>query len=202
GKPLSNVVARCKEEHLVIRARWGEPPPPGQPNRAVLLHARFNFLTRHDLPTVSIFADRATYSGRSFGWTLEGGRMMCLTDLDPNAMALRRSSDAAQFMSTAELNGLLKLPRIPDPAGVRRTRHARFADFFNNIIMLLVAVPFILSRERNIKASALMALVSVAVVYVCIYVFRHLQIPPILAAWAPILIFGPVSAVTVDAVKT
>ena len=39
-------------------------------------------------------------------------------------------------------------------------RHARFADFFNSIILLLVTVPFILSRERNIKVSAGLALLG------------------------------------------
>ena len=68
--------------------------------------------------------------------------------------------------------------------------------------MLLVAVPFILSRERNIKASALMTVLMVVIVYIFIYGCRYVGLSPVVAAWLPILVFGPVSAVMLDAVKT
>jgi len=199
---VTNLVSECAEEDMVIRARRFEPGT-GNPRGPVLDGARFNLYRRHNRPTVSIIADRATYVPERQGWELAGGRLLCPTDLDPVALSLRRSSDAVQFMSTGELGDLLELPRVPDPENVRLTRQGRFADLFNNIIMLLVATPFILSRERNIKASALLAVLAVAVVYVAVYVCRHLDsVDPFLCAWAPILLFGPISAVTVDAVKT
>lgn len=202
GRPADNIEAPCPQEDLLVRARRGWPGT-GNPSGPVLEEARFNLLRGRGRPAVSILADRATYVAARGGWVLEGGRMICPTDLDPVALSLRRSSDSVQFMSTRELGRLLKLPRVPDPEGVRLTRQTRFADLFNNLIMLLAAVPFILSRERNLKASAMLALLAVAIVYVSVYVCRHLEgLDPFYRAWIPILIFGPISAVTVDAVKT
>jgi lipopolysaccharide export system permease protein len=81
-------------------------------------------------------------------------------------------------------------------------RHCRFADFFNNLIMLLVAVPFILSRERNIKASAGLTVLMVGVVYVVVYFARYVGLAPVIAAWLPVLLFGPLATFMLDAVKT
>ena len=105
-------------------------------------------------------------------------------------------------MSTAELTRLLRAGRLSDPAEALLIRHTRFADFFNNILMLLVAVPFILSRERNIKSSAALTVLMVGAVYVFVHLSRYVGLQPALAAWLPILVFGPVAAVNVDAVKT
>ena len=42
----------------------------------------------------------------------------------------------------------------------------------------------------------------VGVVYVFIYASRYMGIPPVVAAWLPILVFGSLGAVMLDSVKT
>ena len=105
-------------------------------------------------------------------------------------------------MSTSELGRLLRLRRVSDTEGAKLVRHTRFADFFNNIILLLVGVPFILSRERNIKSSAGLTVLVVLGVYVCIYLSRYVGLPAMLAGWAPIIIFGALAGFIVEAIKT
>ncbi|KKL96162.1 hypothetical protein LCGC14_1847250, partial [marine sediment metagenome] len=123
-------------------------------------------------------------------------------DIDPETLALVQSSSWLQFQSTARITQLLQLRQIPDHRRARLTQQSRIADFFNNIILLLVAVPFILSRERNIKASALMALGMVVMVYLFIYFCRYVGLGPMWGAWLPLLVFGPASAVLLDTLKT
>jgi lipopolysaccharide export LptBFGC system permease protein LptF len=151
-------------------------------------------------------APRATWGYdkdmRQQGWALSDGVMKYASDLNPQTLALRQSSNWLQYMSTGELNRLLELRLVPDRAGALLVKHSRFADFFNNIILLLVAVPFILSRQRNLKSSAGLTVLTVGVVYVFIYVARYVGLQPVVATWLPILLFGALAAVALDAVKT
>ncbi|OPX25107.1 MAG: hypothetical protein B1H04_00660 [Planctomycetales bacterium 4484_123] len=202
---VPRVRLRAPGENLVLAGRLVFKKP-GDYASGVLEDARFVFLQAGGRPAAYFKASSATFGyhrDRNVnGWFLRGGQLVYRCDLDPASLNLRQATDWVQYMSIAELNRLVKLQRVPDPEGVRLVRHTRFADFFNNIIMLLVAVPFILSRERNIKASAMLTLLMVAVVYIFIYVCRYLGLQPVLAAWMPILVFGPMAAVMLDAVKT
>jgi len=82
------------------------------------------------------------------------------------------------------------------------TKHIRFADPINNLVMLLLGRPFILSRQRNIKASAGLCLLMVGAFYAFMHVCRYTGLSPTLAAWLPVMLFGPVSVVMLDSVKT
>jgi len=155
--------------------------------------------------TIAYFhATTATYKARrqQRGWVLTNGKLIYESDLSPRELALRQSGNWTDYMSTAELTRLLRLRKVPDLRRAMLVRHTRFADFFNNIIMLLVAVPFILSRERNTKVSAGLALLMAGGTFAFIYLARYIGLNPALAAWLPILVFGPVAAVMFDTIKT
>ncbi len=108
-------------------------------------------------------------------------------------------------MSTSEINSLLGTGKAPDPAAASMTKHLRVATPIINLVMALVGLPFILSRERNIKASATMSVGMGMAVYVTAMLSRQLGsagLDPVLSAWLPVLIFAPVSVWMLDAVKT
>ena len=105
-------------------------------------------------------------------------------------------------MSTSEIGQLLRLKRVGDPEAGRMMRHTRFADFFVNIILLLVGLPFILSRERDIKASAGLTVAAMGGVYVMVYAMRYIGFPAMLGAWMPIILFGVASAFVLEKIKT
>ena len=153
---------------------------------------------------VSFQATAAIYKSDKHqrGWILSDGKLIYQSDLTPQELALRQSSNWIDYMSMAELTRLLRLKRVPDPQRAMLVRHSRFADFFNNIIMLLVAMPFILSRERNTKVSAGLALLMAGGTFAFIYLTRYIGLNPILAAWLPLLIFGPIAALMLDMIKT
>ena len=100
------------------------------------------------------------------------------------------------------LTRLIHTGQVPDLRAALLAKHIRFTEAINNIVMLLLGLPFILSRERNVKASAALCLLIVATFFVFIYVCRYMPVDPTIAAWLPILLFGPVSVVMLDSVKT
>ncbi|HNX26141.1 MAG TPA: hypothetical protein PKK48_01910, partial [Phycisphaerae bacterium] len=62
-------------------------------------------------------------------------------------------------------------------------------------------LPFILSRQRNIKASALRCVLVVGLFYVFIQ-FCQYVLPDAWAAFMPLMIFGPISILMLDSIKT
>ncbi len=171
-----------------------------------LIKPVFTFTTVKGRVLGRFAADSATartdpQAGRVF-WELENGRLFYETDMTIAEMRLRESGRHLDYASSGELMELVKLDRVRDPHGVVLTRHLRMAEPLNNLVLLLVGVPFILSRERNVKASALMCLGQSLLFYAFVYASRYLGLPPVWSAWLPVLVFGPIAAMQVDAIKT
>ena len=140
-------------------------------------------------------------SGSVF-WELEKGKLFYETKMTIAEMRLRESGRHLAYASSGELIELVRLDRARDARGVVLTRYLRTAEPLNNLVLLLVGVSFILSRERNIKASALMCLGMSLLFYAFVYASRYFGLPPVWSAWLPVLVFGPVAAMQVDAIKT
>ena len=172
---------------------------------AVLVGPRFEFTTQTGQKLGTFVADTASWSDSSIGeggWNLEGGWLFYPSDLTPEEISLRLSSAYLDFMSTTQLTSLLRLKRVRDPSKALLALHSRFTDPINNLVMLLLALPFIVSRERNIKVSAGMCLLVVTSFCTFIYICRYMSLPPDVAAWLPILAFGGVVAAQLHAIKT
>jgi len=202
---IEPVGVRDRDVNLMIRADGLDLAIDGERViGTVLRNARFEYTRDDGRPMAHFVAASAVYDDdpRDPGWLLRDASLVYVSDLTPGELALRRSGNWLQYMSTAEMTRLLRLHRSGYAEQAMFVRHARFADFLNNIILLLVGLPFILSRERNIKSSAGLALLSVGGAYVFIYLTRYVGLHPAVAAWLPILVLGPVSALMIDAVKT
>ncbi len=96
------------------------------------------------------------------------------TDLTPNELVLRRSSGWVQYMSISKLTQLLRLDRGGNRDAAELNRHIRITEPINNIVMLLLGLPFILSRERNIKASVTLCVLMCVMFYTFIYICRYM----------------------------
>ena len=180
-------------------------PTPETPGGAVLVAPRFTFSSEAG-QTLGIFAAseaRWTAVDRGQGaWELQDGWLFYPTDLTAKEITLRRSSSWMQLMSAAQLTSLLRLQRVRDPERAEMTLHTHLTDPINNLIMLLLAVPFIVSRERNIKVSAGVCLLVVISFSAFVYACRYVGLPPDIAAWLPILVFGGVAAALLHGIKT
>jgi lipopolysaccharide export LptBFGC system permease protein LptF len=192
---------------MVIRADSFAPGPPalGRSRGGVLGRPRFIFSDAQGRVLGAFLADTATWTPGKGGhgyWALEKGFLFFPSTLSGDDLVLRRSDQWIQYMSTSQLATLLRLKNVPNVEQVLLTRHTRFTEPINNLVMLLLGLPFILSRERNIKSSATLCLLMVGAFFAFIQICRHLDLPPTLSAWLPILLFGPVAAVMLDSVKT
>jgi lipopolysaccharide export LptBFGC system permease protein LptF len=173
----------------------------------VLRRPRFTFLAADGREQVVFRATSAEWqravggTERSY-WLLEEPWALVLTDLTPEDVTLRQDRRWMEWLSTPELGRLLETQRLPNRHSVQVTRQARFAEPFINILMLLLALPFILSRERNIKTSVGMCIGILTLFTAFVYGCRYMGLPPVLAAWLPVMVFTPVALVTVDSVKT
>jgi len=166
---------------------------------------RMEFRAEGDRSLCTIVGDSAVWRAGGLHecrWDLDGGRLFHATDLTSGDLELRQSRRWMDFLSSAELSSLLRLRNVPDLRAVQQTLYLRFADPLNNLVMLLLGLPFILSRQRNIKASAGLCILTVGVFYVFVYFCRYLGMPDFLGAFLPALIFGPVSVLTLDSIKT
>jgi lipopolysaccharide export LptBFGC system permease protein LptF len=146
--------------------------------------------------------DAATKRDIPSHWLLENGQLFVPSDLTEEDLVLRQSSRWLDYMSYAQLTQLLKLDRVPDRRGAEMARHVRFADPVNNLVMLLLVLPFILSRERNIKASASLSVLIGGTYFAFVYACRLIGLPPMIGAFLPIATFGPISVIMLDSVKT
>ncbi len=166
---------------------------------------KFEFRTTDGRVLATIFANSALrhpVPQHKANWKLTDGTIFHATDLTAAELKLRQSGHYLEYMSSSELTAMLKYKRTTDPRGVRMTKYVRFSTPLNNLVMLLLGLPFILSRQRNIKASAALCILMVAMFYVFIYIARYMGLPDFWAAFLPVLIFGPVSVLMLDSIKT
>ena len=191
-----------KADRLVL----GTAGPDDRAREATLYNPVFTF--RDDQGRImGIFtAPEATWvasdvaPGWAFGKT--PARLFYPCDITARDVRLRRSSRWMNYMSSFELTELLEMKRVPDQGAALLTKYIRITEPLNSFIMLLLGVPFILSRERNIKASAGLCLLSVMGFYASIHICRNISLAPALSAWLPLLVFGPLAAASFDSIKT
>lgn len=128
------------------------------------------------------------------------------TKLTPEQLELVFSKRAVEFLSTAQIRVLRdNSPDLTKPA-LDKIMHARYSQPLMNLIMLLVGIPFLLTREpRALVGNMLMCTAVSAVVFVGTFVLLQMSgrvVPPMVGAWLPVIIFGPLALVMLDSIRT
>jgi lipopolysaccharide export system permease protein len=111
------------------------------------------------------------------------------------------------FMSTADLFQELGKPDTLRMSSVAVLFHARLTRPFLGMILVLLGLSVILrDQNRNVFISAGLCLGLCALFFftcfLCKYLGGHDHLSPALAAWMPVIVFGPLSWVMFDAVHT
>lgn len=109
-----------------------------------------------------------------------------------------RSKNWKNFASTSELIAQAQNEQIKDPTSVRIMIHSRIMLPVLNILLVMIGVPFVLQWERrniyrSIAVSMVLCLGFFVTDIVAGYFAEHGYIEPMLAAWSPVLLFGPVA---------
>lgn len=113
------------------------------------------------------------------------------------------------LLSTRQINELLQRPGQYATAGLLRARHLRLATHVMNVILLLLAVPLVLTRHPGqLKQAAGKTLLligsAMGIGFVCQLLAKDPPTEamasswPALMAWLPVFIFGPIAVVALD----
>ncbi len=141
--------------------------------------------------------------------------------IDPFEIELFRSADIGvgaggsyfDLLSTRQMNELLERPRQYASADLLRAKHTRLALHVMNIVLILLAIPAVLTREPgNLRRAAARTLLLVGTAMATIFVCQLLAKEPPSAelasrwpawmAWAPVMIFGPTAVLLLDRLET
>lgn len=125
--------------------------------------------------------------------------------LGPRAIEARQTQQWLKFSSTRELSRLAE--EDPTLIGrVRQIRHTRFAAPLVHVLMLLLGLPFFLSREpANIVSDAGKCVAACGLCFLLSFASEHFVVGTTLSAlpaWIPLIVFSPVAVVLLDRIRT
>ena len=121
--------------------------------------------------------------------------------------SLTRNPNWYQLTSTWQLYQELDKPEAGRQASMAVLFHTRLTRPLLGLLLVVMGLSVILrDQNRNVIISSGMCLVLCAVFFATLYACKILGdsevLPPALAAWTPVLGFGPLSMVLFDAVHT
>jgi lipopolysaccharide export system permease protein len=180
------------------------------------------------LPSNLVEADAAVYDADRRTWVLERGRRLMIGDpfregmlgdpiryevvreyeyrLTPADLALRQSAEWADLLSLQEMTALLRTWNLPNRGMVDMSRHVRLTHSLVQCVLLLLTVPFFLTREPgNVLGAGGRALLAAGLFFATTFIAQGTpreHASAALAAWMPILLFGPVAVLNIANIKT
>jgi lipopolysaccharide export LptBFGC system permease protein LptF len=175
-------------------------------------------------PTTLISADSARYDANRGVWLLERGARWDVGDafaggalghairkepiaeyhfsLTPEQILLRQSAEWADLMSIRQMNGLLQSRNLPNLPAVARARDIRFSQPLLMWILILLAIPFFLTREpTHVLVAGGKALLLTGICFAFTFTMHSV---PYAQLWIalPVLAFGPAAVLHLANVKT
>ena len=130
------------------------------------------------------------------------------SDLTPKELGLLQATQWTMFVSLPALDKLQQRFAATGTTEFLKVKHKRMTTPFINMILLCLGIPFFLNREREsvIRVGG-HCLLLCNVCYIATFIiqgmdFTSLGAGPALAAWIPVLLFGPLAVVMMDGIKT
>ena len=184
------------------------------------------------MPVAHIMADKGEWDAKKREWTLTNGRLVTglrpkdsvskekpypayRSSITPDEIALYGSSEFVELLPTSRITMLLARPKSYGTNSLQRVKHSRFTQPLLNVLLLLLAVPCVVSREPGKIKQGIFQCVALcgaclATIFLCYQLAgtppsssaKWVDTWPALMAWMPILIFGPVAVWLLDRVKT
>ncbi len=168
-----------------------------------------------------ITAETAHWNEARKGWDLPGGHKIkpdigagveavdfIATDLTPRRLMARRASFYPVLLSVASLQEMASIAADrPDEAGqFRRIMHSRFSLIAVNVLMMVMALPYFLSCNPQ---HVLTASVKTAAIVMGAWALGLVLLltgmglfNPVTAAWLPVVVYLPLAAGMLMAVRT
>jgi lipopolysaccharide export system permease protein len=228
---LENRILRAMPDgpHGLLFAGAYTPPRPTTP-------ATLDVVDHFDISDKGILhitADHATFDPATSSWKLVNGHSAVVTtgggtrgvpqqvqtlpqsSITPETIALFVSrGEFVDLLSTTRINQLLALRTTVGRLDLMRVRDARWASYFLNVILVLLTIPCVLTREpMQLRTAAARVFILVGLCMATIFITQSLagQPPadpalaakwPGIMAFAPIFIFGIIAVYLLDRLKT
>ncbi|HWE01698.1 MAG TPA: LptF/LptG family permease [Tepidisphaeraceae bacterium] len=182
------------------------------------------------LPVAHVYADAATWNPSAQEWDLQNGwrvtglrpdedRSREISDpayksnITPEEINLYRSGNYVDLLSTERINELLDRPKSYGVLNLLRVKHSRFTQPIMNVILLMLCIPNVLTRDTgSLKSGATKCLIYMGIAMGSVFLSQQLAGSPpafmaadrwaALMAWLPIFIFGPLSVFLLERIKT
>jgi lipopolysaccharide export system permease protein len=221
GQRLQGVFARDKNDVIVLALHMSDE---GRKIQGV-------FLFEPDAtgaPTRLIEADEAVWNESSQTWRLRRGTRSVVADgrdggvppgtivkqavdefpiaLTPGQLALRSHAQWADFLSVRQLDALLRSDNLPNWPSVNISRHVRLTQPLLQFILLMLVVPFFLTRERvNVLGAGARSLLVAGSFFLLVFLAHNVIKDASYAAvfvWTPIFVFCPIAVLQLANVRT
>jgi len=185
------------------------------------------------VPTGHLQADEAHWNPETQQWDLRNGRLIggiagerhsatpvgvYKSNVTPEEIGLYSSGKYIGLLPTRRIDQLLDRPNMYGKMELLRVKHWRFTQPLMNVVLLLLAIPCVMTREPGtLKTAATKTLALMGIAMASVFVFHQFanSVPVFLAAtptgtntwamlmaWSPIFIFFPLSVYLLDRVKT
>jgi lipopolysaccharide export LptBFGC system permease protein LptF len=131
--------------------------------------------------------------------------------ITPDEIALFWDRDYIALLSTSKINQLLRHESY-GRADLLKVKHARLTQWVMGLIVLVLAVSCVLTREPGrLRHAAIKCVMLTGAAMGTMFVMQQITIPadgawanrwPLILAWLPVFIFGPIAIVLLDRIKT
>ncbi len=133
-------------------------------------------------------------------------QMIYYTPLNPEQLKLMFEKKAVDYLSTAQINRMIVVSPPATRAALEKIMYTRISQLVMNMVMLLLGIPFLLTREPGalVKNMFLCSMVSGAC-FITTFVMYQLAgsgLSPFAGAAAPVILFGPLAVVMLDTLRT
>ena len=113
---------------------------------------------------------------------------------------------AVDYLSTAQINRMIVFSPPSTRVALEKIMYTRISQLIMNMIMLLIGIPFLLTREPGalVKNMFLCSMVS-GICFITTFVMYQLAgsgLSPFAGAAAPVILFGPLAVVMLDTLRT
>jgi len=128
------------------------------------------------------------------------------SDLRPSDVAVQQASQWTSYLSLKDLSEVQR--RFADDRQFVVAKHARITAPIMNMILLLLGLPFFLTRERvSMVVSGGRCILLCGACFAFGFFTQNMDFSamlnqPALPVWLPVLIFGPIAVYAVEGLKT
>lgn len=215
------------DAHSVLTAGRYTPEREGQPATMDVVNV---LTTEPNKPATQLAAERAEFDKTQQVWNLTNAKLTTLavrgqssepvttypgTGVNPETIALFISrGDFVDLLSSARIRELLESGTDVGRVDLMRVRDARWANYLLNLILVLLTIPCVLTREpTQLRTATSRIFLLIGACMATIFITQNMagQPPtdpqlagvwPALMAWLPIFIFGPIAIWMLDRLKT